>query len=231
MPSLTVTRPLTGVVQPTARASRHPKARLRTEDGVVVELPYAPKGTSLGGFADTWETLNRPGRAPLVQRNGDGVATMTLDVILARPDHQDSVEPLITLLRRVAASGDRVTVVNLSPSERGPWRLADLTITATQRQQGTNNITRATAGLTFLAASDARPRLGPVSGGKKKHHKGITKARHYTIKKGDTLRKLAGRFYGEPNEWKRIAARNKIKHPARLKPGRRIVIPADDKKD
>lgn len=227
MASLTVTRPRTPTRAEVATA-KHPKARLRTEGGLRLELPYAPRGATLDGLADPWEVLERPGRSALVQRNGDGTPTLALDVTLARPDHQASVEDLIALLRRIAASGDRVTLVNLSPTERGPWRLAGLTITATQRQHGTNAITRATAALTFIAANDAKPRLGPVSGGKR-NKKGITKARHYTFKKGDTLRKLAARFYGEPGEWKRIARRNKIKDPAKIKPGRRLVIPADDK--
>ena len=54
---------------------------------------------------------------------------------------------------------------------------------------------------------------------------------YYIVKKGDTLRKLANRYYGEPNEWRRIAKANKIKDPTKLKVGRKLRTPPDDKKD
>lgn len=231
MAELTITRPRTdGRPLHTVTTSSHPKAIIKAEDGTTFELPYAPQGANLGGWAAEWSTIDRPGRRPLVVRDGDGIPTLGIDVLLAGRDHQDSVEGKLTKLRKLAAGGERITLVNLSPAERGPWRLEAVSVAATLRQHGTNHITRAAVGLGFIAAVDAKPRLGPVSGGKK-GGKGITKPRHYTIKKGDTLRKLARRFYGEPNEWRRIAKANKIKDPDKLKVGRRIRIPADDKKD
>lgn len=236
MPELTITRPATGRIPAAPPRGKHPKAKLVPEDGKPLVLPYAPRGSSLGGWADTWETQERPGRRPLVTRNGEGLEVLGFDVLLAHPDHQTSIEGLLAQLRALAGSGERITILGMSPRERGPWRLESVSVTAELRQHGTNHITRATVALGFLEASDANPRLGPVTGGKKKRKKnpgkgkaGIKKARRYTLKKGDTLRKLAGRFYGEPNEWKRIAKRNQIKHPNDPKPGRTIVIPPDDK--
>lgn len=231
MAVITVVRPPTEPrTQPPPPPGRQPKARLAA-GGTVLELPFAPQGGDLGGWADEWETLGRPGRKPLVQRNGDGVKTLGHTYVIAHRDYTDHVEGLLDTLRKLAESGDRVTLVNLSPLERGPWRIVDVSVSAELRQPGSNRISRATVSVSYLEAVDADPKLGPVHGGKKKHkgHKGISKARHYTIKKGDTCRKLAARFYGEPGEWRRIAKRNHIKTPNHPQVGRKIVIPPDDK--
>lgn len=237
MPELSIDRP--ALAEAPARGT-HPKAQLVTESGTVLTLPYAPRGASLGGWADPFSTQDRPGRKPLVTRDGDGLATMGITITLAKLDHQATIEAELALLRTIAASGERITVVNLSPSEAGPWRLADLGIEAELRQHGTNNITTATVSLSLIEASDAAPTLGPVSGGVYVPPKppksspgavsGLKRTIKYKVRKGDTVRKLAIRFYGEP-EWQRIAIRNKLKRKNgyKLKVGRIIYIPPDDK--
>lgn len=52
-------------------------------------------------------------------------------------------------------------------------------------------------------------------------------ARYYTIKKGDTLKKIAYKFYNDSSKWKLIYERNKkiLKNPDKLTPGVKIVIP------
>lgn len=218
MPALTIT-------QPTApRRASHPKAVLRTEKGRMFVLPFAPRGTELGGFQAPLTVTPRPGRKPLVLVDGDGIETMGVTFPLARGDHQQPVEDFIRDLRAVATSRQRVTFVNLSPRERGPWRISDLTITGELRQAGTNHITRATVTLALTQASDAAPKVGPVSGG----HSGNgpdKRPKTYVIRKGDTLRSIANRFYGDPSVWPQIAKANGIKAPNNLKPGRKIKLP------
>lgn len=229
--TLTITRPRTdprlGRTPTTATRRRHPKVKLVTEDKVTLELPYGPRGTTLGGWADPWDSIDRPGRKPLVVRNGDGLDTLALEVYLAHGDHQQPIEGYLATLRRIAESGDRITCLNLSPLERGPWRLTEVTVTGELRQHGTNALTRATVSLSFLEASDANPKLGPVSGGKKKkkRHKGSDRTRHYTVKKGDTLRSIAHRFYGDPAKWRLIARASHVKHPRNVPVGRKLTIP------
>lgn len=224
MGSLVITHPA-----PRRPAAKLPKATLIPEDGPVFTLPYAPRGTSLGGWAKTFSQQDRPGRKPLNTLDGGTLETLSFDVFLGYRDHQTSVEPLLGALERLAGSGKRITIAGLSPRERGPWRLTDASVSGDTRQQGTNAITRATVSLTFTEASDANPKLGPVHGGKKTT-KTVKKAKKYTIKKGDTLKKIATKFYGSPDGWKAIAKANKIKTPDKLKVGSVITIPPTNAK-
>lgn len=51
----------------------------------------------------------------------------------------------------------------------------------------------------------------------------------YTVKKGDSLSKIAKHFYGNPNKWRKIYEANKsnIKDPNKLKVGLVLEIPQD----
>lgn len=207
----------------------HPKARLRTDDDVVLELPYAPRGAKLGGWAQTFQRVDRPGRDPLNVRTGGSLPTLGLTVFLGYTDHQVSVEPLLAQLRAIAESGTRVTLINLSVQERGPWQLEAAEPLVELRQHGTNHATRATIELTFVAASRARVRLGPVTGGKSKGKGKLRKGEsRYTVKQGDTLAKIADAELSGPGDWRKIARRNKIKRPDSIRPGDVLIIPDED---
>lgn len=225
MASLAIVR--AAVPLPQAASTAHPKVKLRAGDRELV-LPYGPRGTALGGWAAPWSTVDRPGRKPLTVRDGDGLDTLGLTVFLGHADHQQSIEGLLTTLRNIAKSGDRVTLVGLSTFERGPWRLDEVSVTGELRQQGTNALTRASVSLGFVEASDASPKLGPVKGGKS-GGKGKKLPTTHVLKKGETLRKLADRYYGEPAKWRLIAKANKIKNPDKLKVGAKLRIPKEPK--
>lgn len=215
----------TGNAPAASSSGQHPKAVLQAERGTKLILPFAPRGTDLGGLADVWERVPRPGRKDLNLRTARRLPTMGMTLVLARPDHQQSIEDLLAALSAIGEAEERVVFENMSPQERGPWRITDLAISGTARQYGTNHITRATAALTLTAASDPLSRRGPLSGGKDGGGKGDV--RRYTVKEGDTLRKLADRFYGSPGKWQPIAKANGIKRkPGEpLKPGTVLRIP------
>ncbi|MBV6417842.1 MAG: putative protein YgaU [Steroidobacteraceae bacterium] len=50
---------------------------------------------------------------------------------------------------------------------------------------------------------------------------------HYVVKKGDTLSKIAGEFYGDPLLYPKIfeANRDILTDPNRIKPGQKLRIP------
>jgi nucleoid-associated protein YgaU len=51
--------------------------------------------------------------------------------------------------------------------------------------------------------------------------------RDYTIQPGDSLSKIAKRYYGNAGEWQKIyqANKDKIKDPNMIYPGQKIIIP------
>lgn len=220
MPALIVYTPTLSTPRPV-----HPKAKISTDGGLSIVLPFAPNEVEHGGIADVFSTLDRPGRKPLVTRTAEGLRVTSFEVLLARPDHQASVEDYISLLHRIGRSGDRITL-SLSALETGiVWRMTDLSISTRQRQHGTNAVTRATASLAFEEAVDAVVNVGPLSGGTKTKRRRVRRTTHYVVKKGDRISRIALRFYGDPNGWHRIAKASKLKHPHKLKPGRRLTIP------
>ena len=50
-------------------------------------------------------------------------------------------------------------------------------------------------------------------------------AQQYTVQSGDTLYSLAQRFYGDGNQWQKIAQTNNIADPSQLQAGVTITIP------
>lgn len=65
---------------------------------------------------------------------------------------------------------------------------------------------------------------------KKASHKGDSGKQMYTVQKGDTLTKIAQKFYGSQKKWKRIVEANKDKLGQNqvLKAGMTLVIPKDE---
>ena len=64
------------------------------------------------------------------------------------------------------------------------------------------------------------PDLGPVTGT-------AGSEQSYTVVAGDSLSKIAKRFYGDANKWPRIhdANRDQIKNPDLIHPGQKLRIP------
>jgi nucleoid-associated protein YgaU len=56
---------------------------------------------------------------------------------------------------------------------------------------------------------------------------GTTAARTYTVQAGDTLSKISKQFYGNANEYMKIANANKdqVPDPDKIKPGMKLNIP------
>jgi hypothetical protein len=50
-------------------------------------------------------------------------------------------------------------------------------------------------------------------------------AKHYVVKRGETLSSIAGEKYGDPGLWRPIAEENGMDDPMALEPGQVLVIP------
>jgi nucleoid-associated protein YgaU len=75
------------------------------------------------------------------------------------------------------------------------------------------------------AAETSRPSAPASSTGATQP--GSTSRRDYTIQSGDSLSKIARKFYGNAGDWQKIYNANKdqIKNPDKIFPGQKIVIP------
>jgi LysM repeat protein len=200
---------------------QHPQAAIRAENGYTLILRYAPTGAELGGWGVVWSALDRPGRQPIVARTAEGLPTLSFEFLLGDPDHQVDVEPYVRALRKLAEGGQRITLVNLSPQEAGPWRIDDLKVSATLRQHGSNRITRATVSISLIEAVDVNTRASVVSRYKRKSPK---KAYKYKVKKGDTLKSIAHKAYGDPYAYPAIVKANKLK-TTKVAVGKTLTIP------
>jgi nucleoid-associated protein YgaU len=58
---------------------------------------------------------------------------------------------------------------------------------------------------------------------------GEAETKTYVVVKGDSLSKIAKRFYGDAQDWKRIfeANRDQIQDPDLIHPGQELRIPGD----
>ena len=59
-----------------------------------------------------------------------------------------------------------------------------------------------------------------------KHDISVGSGGMYIVKSGDTLSKIAKTFYGNPNEYNKIAQANNIPNPDKIQAGHQLKIPA-----
>lgn len=201
----------------------HPRFVLRGHQGTRLVLPFGPLPTSHAGRGRVWSTLSRgAGRDPLLVDSEGQLATISFTLTLAHRDRQQPVTDWIRGLNRAADRGERL-VVTYGATEDGVWVITELSTTVTDRRFGSNAPTRADAQLTLTRVGNERRRVGPGRDGGGSRPRG---GRVHVVKRGDTLWKLARRYYDDGSKWRRIGDANHVHRPHRdLKPGRRLRIP------
>jgi hypothetical protein len=215
------------------RLPPHPKSALVSETGLVIELPFAPK-IEHGNWAGRHVQQERTGRKPLLKRSAPSLRTISCELLLARPDHQQPVEDLLSALRHLEDSKERVRFRSLGPSEAGWWRITEMSVTDELRQHGSNYLTRVRASLTLTEASDAPASLIPPPSGPpavttppspQPEPAEVPGPNTYTVRSGDTLWALSIRFYGTGTRWTEIADANGVRDPRKLQIGTVLRIP------
>ncbi len=104
------------------------------------------------------------------------------------------------------------------------WKVNDIDLGRRMYDRRSGNLRRQV--LTLSLQEDTGADLYKAQ--RRKSHKsgdGKKGAQRYTVKEGDTLQKIASRFYGDYTQWKKIAEANKIENPRKLKPGTVLKIP------
>lgn len=222
------------VVQTTIAAARQPHghkhAVVKSGHERVVLRCTSPK-VDHGDLAGAWKQVDRDGDRPLLGMTGRRLHTAKVEAIVARNDGSPIEDVLVHLINVSRDPVNRVTLANYGFLEAGPWRLTDITISSDMRKFGTNQVTRANVTLTLTeAVLEPGPRAAKKTKGKK-HTGGANagssagKPRMYTVRSGDTLSRIAAKFYGDANLWHRIARANKIRRPDRIRVGQRLRIP------
>lgn len=204
---------------PAGDSGRRPvTAYLETENGVRVDLPFAPRELTVDGFAATFARLNRPGLAPLTVRNGVGTTGVSFTAILGHLDRDEPIGDTIAALRKVAAAGPRVRF-SYSDVEAGWWRIDSLSIQIVDRNP-LQQPTRANASFQLIAdvSTGPVPIAPPAAGGGRGW-------RMHVWRRGDTWHKVARRYLGDGSRWPEITKANRIRNPRSIRPGRRLRIP------
>ena len=87
------------------------------------------------------------------------------------------------------------------------------------------------SGSSSTAASPAKADFGNVQSGTASTAAArAPESRTYTVVTGDSLSKIARKFYGDANRWREIFAANRdqLDNPDLIQPGQVLKIPADD---
>lgn len=200
-----------------------------------ITVPYAPKDVNHSALSDTWDEVQRALNYSVPMRAISPMPRMTFSLLFGYEDNNMVVAEELRLLARMARSSGRIRV-DYSSWENGWWRIASLTITSQQRHPVTHEIVRANVDCEFVYAGGIEEHLGPITGGVRPPAvplppedpetpaPGVVT---YTVKKGDTLHKLARKFYNDTSKWKKIARDNDIRKPrkdAKLKVGKVLTI-------
>jgi hypothetical protein len=234
VPSVTVRTAAPEVVPGFAGRPQHKKIHLMIAGGRLT-LPLVSPEVQHSEIAAEWVQIPRPGQRPLLRRSADRLRQMQLTVIfadgiLSQDGRRLEVEGGLRALERIS-NADEPIVVAYGPFEAGLWRLTDVNVRSQRREIGSNKMTQAEVALTFVQAFDDgfRKPVSPTppapSGGPAPPPGPPAGHRHYTVKRGDTLSKIAAQFYGDANRYPEIARANGISNPSRIKVGQRLIIP------
>lgn len=208
----------------------------------VLNFPIAPREVEYGGWGWTWTEIPRDGRTPYLVREAFQLHTMSFTAKIVYSKYVDkTVDAELIKIKDMATGTVPLTIKYGGWMDARIWRIEEFTINSVQRHPTTNAVIWAEVDISLKEASDIKLSVGPISGGKttasktsttsksvsssKTAAKKSTKTRYYKVKKGDTLLKLANKLYGDPQRWRYLADKNKIKNPKntkKLKTGTKI---------
>lgn len=207
------------------------KITFRTTDGSVAPVTaYRDESPPkfVAGFGG-WEVLDRPKRTGATRWAGKAPLAMDVAILFDGFIQSDPVEAEITRLMHMAwapAINDEPPKVRVSggtPGDTFTWLVNDLSWGDNQIwdfYRGSMVRFRQDVVVHLLQSVDvnlaavARPHVG-----------GKVSPRYYTVKRGDTLQKIAVKMYGDREKWKVIAKANKIRDPRKIRVGQRLKIP------
>ncbi len=212
------------------------KAFLEVEGGARIPCLFNPSQLQISR-SNSWAGAAVPGRdVPRLRYTGAESGVLRVDLFFDTTNDGTSV---------AAHTGKIVALMDIDPGLPGSdesshnvrppyvtfhWGdlhsfkavVADLDLTFTYFS-GTGTPLRATVGLTLrqYEPSQAFGRQNPTSGTPKPH-------RVHRVQSGETLDRIAARYYGDSTRWRTLAAANAIADPLALRPGTLLTVPRSD---
>lgn len=180
-----------------------------------------------------WEVVERPRRAALTHYKGRSPFQMQINLMFDGWLNEESQELKLKKLTwmglppKKGKDPDPVRLYGALPfPSGGDWIINDLdygnnVIWAAVEQDKPPVRLRQDVTVTLLEHISAdRVELLRSNIGLKPAHPAV-----YTVKKGDTLKSLAAKFYGDYKLWHKIAKANNIRDPSKVKVGQVLRIP------
>ena len=156
-----VTVILKGSAEADARKAGDRKLRMFTREAGLLRFPLVPEALSTTDAQDAWETIDRPGRKPILYRTGRNLEKLAFAARLY--DGGRSVAGYQKQLRALSRSKDPI-VVTFADDQRGLFRITGLAFTDTDETVG-GRPTESTVDIELTEDSDAAPVVGPVPRG------------------------------------------------------------------
>ena len=226
-----VRRPLVGLVTyEGALNARHRRMTIMSSKGTPqITVPFAPNSVDYTDYVDGWSELDRAVGPPLQQQNSPRTPKMSFTLFFGRTRNRvGAVNYQINELLNIF-DDERPIRIEYGQLESGLWRITECTFRSIRRTIS-GDILTAEMNVTFMRyVADPRrtpTKRKPPPKKKPKHPKQKKKRpKQYTVKKNDTLRSIAKRFYNDVSKWKMLAKVNKVQHPRNPKVGSKLRLP------
>lgn len=143
--------------------------------GLTATLPWWPEEIAWSQLAQTWAEQQRPGRAPLLLKEGQTLPEISIGFMVANRDSTfvgdgGTVLPLMQAIDKMAKSQTPVQLM-LAARDAGRFRITDYSMTELDHDSSGNPI-KAEIALVIKRAQDASAPIGPVPARKRKSGRG-----------------------------------------------------------
>ncbi len=215
------------------------------ETGAAWSLHFTPESVQVSNLGWSFSTIDRQGRKPLVRRQGQQARTMTFTHTVGKlnPSDRDrgtTPTAAVNALMELADTGKKIRLINATVGiENRGWWYPQLQVTVQERTPA-QQIKTAELTWTLTEAIDERPKIAkmPPPPPPKRATVPKTGQPDYTVKRGDSLWKIAAAKLGAGTRWRELYNLNQkrlnLKPPEMYRglltvwifPGQRLKIPA-----
>lgn len=209
------------------------KAEILVEQGETIQCMFNPSEITIQKTNSWKPNEKKGGNAPTLEFDSGKAATMKLSLMFdTSADGKPVTDVTNKLLRAMAVNED---IGGSEPSKNKarpphvqfkwgrsttfPMAITSATIKFTYfANDGTPLRAKADLQLTQLADTEAHPLQNPTSHTPYPH-------RVHHVTRGETLDRIAHRYYDDPTRWRELAEANDIHNPLDLEPGTPIIVP------